>query len=108
MPMNFPTLPAVALLLLTACAPAAAQPTQSQAQQALVARMERPGAREVRVTEVESFTIKDCRAPEKAQGVLCDVAMAVTFTVDGASMRSDEAQPMRFVREAGRWVADPE
>lgn len=94
------------LALLSGCAPS--WPTADQARDALVVRMERPGARQIKVTEVAAFTLSDCREPHKGPGVLCAVAMDVRFTVDGQLARSDEAQDVRFVRESGNWVAYPE
>ena len=96
----------VPLALLAGCAPS--WPTADQARDALVVRMERPGERQVRVTEVTAFTLGDCREPEKGPGVLCAVAMEVAFTLDGQAMASKDAQEMRFVRESGNWVAYPE
>jgi hypothetical protein len=95
-----------ALAMLTACAPS--WPTPDQARDALVVRMERPAAREVKVDAVSAFELKDCRVPEKGPGVLCAVSMEVAFTLDGEPMTSADAQEVRFVRESGNWVAYPE
>lgn len=96
----------VPLALLAGCAPS--WPTPDQARDALVVRMERPGERQIKVTEVTAFSLSDCRAPEKGPGVLCAVAMDVKFTIDGEAVQSDEGQEVRFVRESGNWVAYPE
>ena len=101
-----PCLALVPLALLAGCAPS--WPTPDQARDALVVRMERPGARQIKVTEVAAFTLSDCREPGKGPGVLCAVAMDVRFTVDGQAVQSNEAQEVRFVRESGNWVAYPE
>ena len=93
-------------VLLSGCAPS--WPTPDQARDALVVRMERPAERKVEVTRVEAFALENCRAADKGPGVLCDVRMDVSFQLDGEAVRSDESQPVRFVRESGNWVAYPE
>lgn len=98
----------LALLLapwLPACAPA--ELTEADARIAMQARMERAGAREVKVLEIHSFALRDCADAAGKPGVACEVQMDVSFTVDGAPQRGDDAQRMRFVRESGRWVAYP-
>lgn len=96
----------VSLALLAGCAPS--WPTPDQARDALVVRMERPGERQVKVTEITAFSLSDCRAPQKGPGIVCTVAMEVAFTLDGQAMASEDAQEVRFVRESGNWVAYPE
>ena len=95
----------VLIALLAGCAPSA--PTPSQAQKAMVTRMEQTAAQKVEVTGVNAFALGRCRPPEQGAGLLCDVTMDVSFRLDGEVQRSEDAQPMRFVRENGRWVAYP-
>ena len=93
------------LALLTACAPA--ELTEADARVAMQARMERPGAREVKVLEIHAFELRACADATDGPGVACEVRMDVSFTVDGASQRGDDTRRMRFARESGRWIAYP-
>lgn len=94
-----------AAALLTACAPAAL--TADDARAAMKQRMERPGPRAVKVLQIHEFALSDCTDAVGQDGVACRVQMDVGFTVDGAEQRDNATQRMRFVREAGRWVAYP-
>lgn len=93
------------VLPLPACAPA--ELTEADARVAMQARMERAAAREVKVQAIHSFALSDCADASDAAGRVCQVQMDVSFTVDGAPQRGDDTQPMRFVRESGKWVAYP-
>lgn len=92
-------------LLLAACA--ADQPSDQEARQAMVERMEMPRGRQVSVGTVHRFSLDACDRAGQGGGVVCQVTMDVSFTLDGAIQRSDDRGPMRFVREDGRWVAYP-
>ena len=74
---------------------------------AMKQRMERPGPRAVKVLQIHEFALSDCTDAVGQDGVACRVQMDVGFTVDGAEQRDNATQRMRFVREAGRWVAYP-
>ena len=95
----------IATLLLTACAPG--DLSRSDAQNAMQARMERPGARTVKVLEIHEFQITGCADAVGQPGKVCTVTMDVAFTVDGAPQRDKAAQQMRFAYEDGRGVAYP-
>lgn len=93
------------LALLTACAPATL--TADDARAAMKERMERPGPRAVKVLQIHEFAITGCADAVGQEGVACSVQMDVGFTVDGAEQRDKATRRMRFVHEAGQWVAYP-
>lgn len=95
----------IATALLTACAPD--DLSRSEAQEAMQARMERPGARTVKVLQIHEFQITDCADAAGQAGRVCTVTMDVAFTVDDAPQRDKATQQMRFAYEDGRWVAYP-
>lgn len=93
----------IPVLALAACA--ADQPTPQQARGAMVERMESSGRFRVKVREIHALDLSACVRATDAEGVVCQVAMDVSFESDGALQRSNDTGPMRFVREAGGWKA---
>ena len=91
------------ILLLAACAPN--HPSNADARAAMVARMESSKIGEVKVNEVHALDLSGCAPVAGQDGVVCQVAMDVTYLLDGRTQRSQDTGPMRFVREGGTWKA---
>ena len=98
-------LPFATLVLLTSCAPADLATDDARA--AMKARMERPGATQVKVQQVHQFELSECTDTAGTGTVTCQVRMDVSFELDGVTQRDDDTAPIRLVREGGRWVAYP-
>lgn len=92
-----------AVVLLTACAPN--HPSNADARAAVIERMESSTAGKVDVTEIHALDLSACEPARGEEGVVCQVAMDVVFSFDGEMQRSNEAGPVRFVREGGAWKA---
>ncbi|WP_146910490.1 hypothetical protein [Arenimonas daejeonensis] len=92
------------LLLLAACAPD--QPSNADARQAMVERMEASTKASVTGVQVYALDLSGCVPAAGAEGVVCQVALDVGFESQGVQQRSDDTGPMRFVRE-GEWKAYP-
>lgn len=95
------------LLLLALAGCATDLPTDEEAGRAMAARMEAASSRAVKVREIHALDLAACVPALGAEGVHCQVAMDVSFELDGALQRSKDLGPMRFVREGGEWKAYP-
>ncbi len=93
------------LALLTACAPASLSSDDARA--AMKARMERPGGAQVKVQQMHEFELSECTDTAATGTVTCQVQMDVSFDYGGVTQRDAGAERIRFVREAGTWVAYP-
>jgi hypothetical protein len=93
------------LALLAACAPASLSSDDARA--AMKARMERPGATQVKVQQMHTFELADCTDTAATGTVTCQVRMDVSFDYGGVTQRDAGADRIRFAREDGTWVAYP-
>ena len=100
-----PILALATLALLTACAPASL--SSDDARGAMKARMERPGANEVKVQQIHALDLSDCTDTAATGTVTCQVRMDVSFDFGGVTQRDADSERIRFVREEGTWVAYP-
>ena len=99
------TLALATLALLTACAPATLSAEDARA--AMTARMERHAATPVKVLEIHALDLSECTKTAGTGTVTCRVRMDVSFDYGGVTERDDDVDQIRFVREAGTWVAYP-
>lgn len=100
-----PILAIATLALLAACAPASLSTDDARA--AMTARMERPGASQVKVQQMHAFELSECTDTAATGTVTCRVRMDVSFDYGGVTQRDDGAERIRFVRESGAWAAYP-
>lgn len=95
----------IATALLCACAPGGF--SEDDARAAMTARMERPGATPVKVQQIHALELSECTDTASTGTVTCRVRMDVSFDFGGVTQRDDDSEKVRFVRESGRWVAQP-